>query len=182
MEELGCYYGFALYSRALPRTETTSELSFEGLRDRVIVFVDGVLAGTSYRADGAPSVALPAHRKGAKLQLLLENMGRISAHVGMETASKGILGGVRVDDKLLLGGWTSQCLPFGRQQIAAVPFAPDQGNTSRHAPPLFRGTLNVTGVPADTFIWMHQWGKGVVWINGFNLGRYWQVREATLSL
>ena len=27
--------------------------------------------------------------------------------------------------------------------------------------------------PADTFLALHGWTKGVAWINGFNLGRYW---------
>lgn len=27
--------------------------------------------------------------------------------------------------------------------------------------------------PADLFLDTSSWGKGVAWINGFNLGRYW---------
>ena len=29
--------------------------------------------------------------------------------------------------------------------------------------------------PGDTFLDVRQWGKGVVWINGHNLGRYWSI-------
>ena len=41
-------------------------------------------------------------------------------------------------------------------------------------PAFYRGnfTLNETG---DTFLDMRGWGKGYVWINGQNLGRFWRI-------
>jgi beta-galactosidase len=29
--------------------------------------------------------------------------------------------------------------------------------------------------PADGFVALPGWEKGIVWLNGFNLGRYWKV-------
>jgi beta-galactosidase len=39
-------------------------------------------------------------------------------------------------------------------------------------PAFFRGTFTVDS-PADTFLSLPGWTKGVAWVNGFNLGRYW---------
>ena len=36
------------------------------------------------------------------------------------------------------------------------------------------GEFNLTEV-ADTYFDMSNWGKGVVWVNGHNLGRYWSI-------
>ena len=38
----------------------------------------------------------------------------------------------------------------------------------------FRLTLNLDEV-ADTYIDVSHWTKGVVWVNGHNLGRYWYI-------
>ena len=43
------------------------------------------------------------------------------------------------------------------------------------APALYRTNLKISGQPADTFIQLNGWTKGNVFVNGFNLGRYWSV-------
>jgi len=42
-------------------------------------------------------------------------------------------------------------------------------------PSLYRGTFEVTEEPKDTFLHMKGWTKGVCFINGHNLGRYWKI-------
>ena len=42
-------------------------------------------------------------------------------------------------------------------------------------PRLYRGTFDIKGEPKDTFLHMKGWTKGVVFINGHNLGRYWEL-------
>ena len=49
-----------------------------------------------------------------------------------------------------------------------------QGQKKDKLPAFFRGYLEVDE-PADTFLSMEGWGKGVVLVNGFNLGRYWNI-------
>lgn len=41
-------------------------------------------------------------------------------------------------------------------------------------PFFYEGTLNVTQ-PSDTFMSFNGWNKGVAFVNGFNLGRFWPV-------
>ena len=42
-------------------------------------------------------------------------------------------------------------------------------------PSLYRGIIEITDKPKDTFMHMKSWTKGVVFINGHNLGRYWNI-------
>uniref|UniRef100_A0A669DFG5 Beta-galactosidase n=1 Tax=Oreochromis niloticus TaxID=8128 RepID=A0A669DFG5_ORENI len=42
-------------------------------------------------------------------------------------------------------------------------------------PGFFMGRLFAYGYPSDTFVKLPGWEKGVVFINGFNLGRYWSI-------
>ena len=42
-------------------------------------------------------------------------------------------------------------------------------------PSLYRGTFELMEEPKDTFLHMKGWTKGVCFINGHNLGRYWNI-------
>lgn len=50
-----------------------------------------------------------------------------------------------------------------------------KSSSPNNNPTFFKGEFNVEGTPQDTFLAMDGWTKGVAWINGFNLGRYWNV-------
>ena len=41
-------------------------------------------------------------------------------------------------------------------------------------PVLYGGSFTLDNV-GDTFLYMEKWGKGIVFVNGINLGRYWKV-------
>jgi beta-galactosidase len=171
-------YGFALYTTTVPAgiAAGSAALAFKQLKDRVQVIVDGAYVGSSYRVENSPPVTVNTH-SGSTLQLLLENMGRINYGHGMDQETKG-LGNVTLGGTTL-SGWSFQCLPFEPEQVAAAPFAAATGQTT--GPTLYRGTFTVD-TPADTFLLMDGWTKGVAWINGFALGRYWQTKGPQLTL
>jgi beta-galactosidase len=54
---------------------------------------------------------------------------------------------------------------------AAGPGA-DSGAVTLAGPTLARGEFELAA-PTDLFLDTSRWGKGVAWVNGFNLGRYW---------
>ncbi len=109
------------------------------------------------------------------LGLLVENMGRINFSREMVNERKGLYGPVKLGDKTL-SGWSQYSVPLddawlaSQKSISGDPAA--LGKTE--APVVYRGsfTLESTG---DTWLDMSKFGKGVVWVNGHNLGRYWQV-------
>ena len=41
--------------------------------------------------------------------------------------------------------------------------------------PVFCESVLKVDKPADTFLDMSDWGKGIVFVNGHNLGRYWNI-------
>ena len=81
---------------------------------------------------------------------------------------KGITEGVRLGNQFLFG-WTIYTLPL--KDISSLSY---DGQKEDKVPAFFRGYLDVDE-PADTFLSMEGWGKGIVFVNGFNLGRYWEV-------
>lgn len=167
-------YGFAVYTTTVAAGSNT--VTFSDLKDRVQVFVDGTYVGSSYRVDNSPGVNVTT-RQGSELQLLLENMGRINYGHGMDHETKG-LGNVSLGGNVL-DSWGFQCLPFEPNQVAAAPFKPGSGVSV--GPTLYRGTFAVD-TPSDTFVFLDGWTKGVVWVNGFALGRYWQSKGPQLTL
>jgi beta-galactosidase len=52
--------------------------------------------------------------------------------------------------------------------------APDSSIASTDSPMLYSGEFQVSQT-GGTYLDMRQWNFGVVWVNGHNLGRYWNV-------
>ena len=65
-------------------------------------------------------------------------------------------------------------LRYGDGWAANLPWAPTPaGGAPPMAPAFYKGVLTITGTPTDTYLHTCGWGRGHVWINGFELGRYW---------
>lgn len=70
-----------------------------------------------------------------------------------------------------LTGWEVFPLPMDDRFVATL-------KRGRHVPSRpgisFRASLHLRSV-GDTYVDVSRWAKGVVWINGHNLGRYWEI-------
>lgn len=60
------------------------------------------------------------------------------------------------------------------------------GRLLTEGPAVYSGTFAVaeserraTGLMPDTYLTVHGWGKGIVWVNGHNLGWYWPLVRTT---
>ena len=80
---------------------------------------------------------------------------------------KGITRGVRYHYQFLFD-WTIYTLPL--DNVEQLQF---KKNASQGDPRFYRGTFEVDEI-GDTFVELAGWKKGVVFVNGFNLGRYWE--------
>jgi len=166
MEALGQNDGFIVYETFISGPRGESELTIQDCHDRAIVFLDDQYMGVIERWDASKKVAFSVPAGGAKLRIILENMGRINYGPYMMDR-KGITEGVRHGYQFLFG-WTTYCLPLDNAEGIAY------GTESLSNEPTFhRAVLNIEGAPADTFLQMEDWKKGVVYVNGFNIGRYW---------
>jgi beta-galactosidase len=157
-------YGFILYRTQLSGP-CAGILRLRGLHDRALVFVDGVLIDTLDRETGNEYAALET-TGDAILEILVENMGRVNFGASL-LDRKGITGGVTVNDQYQFG-W--EVFPLPLNDLSGLKF-----DSARAAdfPAFMRATFNVDD-PADTFLALPGWTKGAVWLNGFNLGRYWE--------
>lgn len=164
MEEYGIGYGYIAYRTVLNRDYRDAKLSFESLGDRAQVLVNGKLQGIAYLNDSL-EVTVNA-KKGDVLTILVENMGR--ANFGPKMMRKKGLPG-----RVLLGGkihFSWDVYPLPMTDLSGLSFGGDEAE----APAFYEGTFTV-GEPADTFLRTDSFKKGFVVLNGFNLGRYWEV-------
>ncbi|ORT54470.1 beta-galactosidase family protein [Streptomyces sp. CB03238] len=168
-EELGVDRGLVRYRLRVPGPRQPYPLSVSGLRDRAVVYVDGVRAGVLEAEDAvlAEPVAGPA-----MVELWVESLGRVN--YGPRLAeSKGITGGVR-HERQYVHGVRARGLrvdAFTADGVGKVPFVPA---SLEGAPGLYRAVVEVAGA-GDAALELPGWTRGFVWVNGFCLGRYWGV-------
>jgi beta-galactosidase len=138
--------------------------------DYALVFLNGKFIDTVYRDGGNWTVDLPkTDVKDPVLEILVEGMGRINFAQFM-IDRKGITDRVTLNGMTLMN-WEVYSLPFDDQYVQQIK--PSAIDTSRRGT-FFKGSFNLQRV-ADTYIDLSQYKKGIVWINGHNLGRYWYI-------
>jgi beta-galactosidase len=161
-------YGFVLY-RTKQTGGASGTLSIKELRDYGIVFINGKKIGVLDRRLKQDSIAVDLPAGEVTIDILVENLGRINFGPNLLKNNKGITTSVSLNGKALKG-WDMYSLPF--QNIHAIKF--DKNNSSQDMPVVKKAYFTITET-ADTYLDMRNWGKGSVWINGHNLGRYWSI-------
>jgi len=167
MEDLDQAYGYILYRTKIaidsPKDAT---LHFDALHSYARVYLDGQLAGVVDRRLGQSELKLTA-KAGQQLDLLVENSGRINFTTNIRGERAGIAGDVKLNGALL---HDFEIVPLPLNQ------PPPEGYSSKGCvgPCFYRGEFTVTKV-GDTFLNTASLGKGVIWVNGHLLGRYWNV-------
>jgi beta-galactosidase len=170
-DSLGHYTGFTLYRTGIERSGDAI-LQVDEVRDRAQVFVDQQPVGVLARDHRDRAIALPEDARGV-LDLLVEDLGRVDygPRIG---ESKGLIGPATVNGEPITG-W--QVLPLNLEDLEPVAEAlrEAEGAPLIAGPAFARATFDApqgTEIP-DLFLDTLGWGKGVAWINGFPLGRYW---------
>ncbi|MGI6166308.1 MAG: beta-galactosidase [Limnochordia bacterium] len=165
MEEVGQNYGFILYRTHVTGPRPRMDVIVQELRDRAQVFLNGASVGTLERWNKEKKLSVAIPKEGARLDLLVENMGRVN-YGRYLLDRKGITEGVLLGYQFLFD-WTMFPLPL--DDLCRLSF--NQG-ICQGGPAFYRGHFSVDE-PKDTFLALDGWTKGVCFINGFNLGRYW---------
>lgn len=176
-EQLNQGDGYVLYSRHFNQP-IAGTLEIPGLRDYAVVYIDGEKVGVLNRNTKTYTMEIDIPFN-ATLQILVENMGRINYGSEIIHNNKGIISPVKIAEKEIKGGWDMYKLPMNEMpdlsKIAnAVDNKPSEAGKLKNCPVLYSGTFTLDKV-GDTFIDMENWEKGIIFINGINIGRYWQV-------
>ena len=168
-EAYGQDYGFIVYKTKLIGRKS-GRLTIMDLHDYATVFINGSYVGKLDRREGEKTIDIPASAaKDPVLEILVEGMGRINFAQTM-IDRKGITDRVTLEGMTLMN-WEVYNLPFDDRFIRELkdsPIDPARRGT------FFKGHFDLKEV-ADTFIDMTNYKKGVVWVNGHNLGRYWDI-------
>ncbi|KAA5835950.1 beta-galactosidase family protein [Saccharopolyspora hirsuta] len=166
MEALGQPHGLIHYRTRIQGPRETAGLKVRGLADRALVFADGALLGTLDRNEPQGSVEVPVPGESVQLDLLVDPGGRINFGHRLNDP-KGITDRVLHGGQALFG-WEIRPLPL--DDLSGLRFSPG----TAAGPAFHRAALRI-GEPADGFLALPGWTKGLVWLNGFLLGRYWSI-------
>ena len=167
-EYYGQDYGFILYRTKLIGHKK-GKLTITDLHDYATVFLNGQYLGKLDRREGEKTIDIPqSDVKDPVLEILVEGMGRINFAQYL-IDRKGITDRVTLNGMTLMN-WDVFNLPFDEKFIGNLK----PGSGTSKAGQFFRGTFSLDGT-ADTFIDLSAYTKGIVWVNGHNLGRYWNI-------
>ncbi|MCL1787362.1 MAG: beta-galactosidase [Defluviitaleaceae bacterium] len=176
-EELGQGYGYVLYRKEVTLPPLSREelekynyqmpLGITGLADRAVVFTNGKKVGVIYRNNPHEKLQLPLPASGDSftLDILVENMGRVNYGHGIQYPC-GISGVVTIGHYAVYD-WEMYSLPLEKLPTHSI-------TTTEESPAFYTGTFTADEA-CDTFLEFKNFRKGAAFINGFNLGRYWEV-------
>ncbi len=174
MESLGMRQGYLLYRTILRGPLGAETIRLRGLRDRAQVWVDGKYAGSVWRSGKSDMLEVEINNSGAVLDVLVENTGYVNYGPACGTERKGV-------EQILVNferqdNFTHFPLEMEDDILSKISW---QSGVSRNAndPVFAKGYFNVDEL-AETFI-KFPGQKGCIWINGFNIGKYWNIGPDT---
>ena len=167
MEAFGQNYG-AIYYKTTVAKVGEEKLYLRDVHDRAQIWINGEFQGTVYRNDENNFISVNFDRDENSLEVLVEAMGR--TNYGPYLADKkGITKGISVGGQFQFG-WDIVCMEL--DDISKAQLAPADRD-SYTEPTVLRGYIDIDA-PADTYFKCNNTlHKGIVWVNGFNIGRYW---------
>ena len=169
MEALGQSYGYTLYRTTL-KSAGAGELVLPKVRSYARIYLNWKLVGTVDRRNKQIPIKLQANAND-DLQILVEGTGRINFSTELRNERQGIDGPVTLGGRELTG-WTVWPLPM--DDLSKIKFTGMEPSKGSIGPAFYQGHFELQSV-GDTFLDTRGWGKGVVWINGHALGRFWNV-------
>ncbi len=165
MEKYGHGYGYIAYKTVLNRDYSDVRLSFETLGDRAQIYINDSLIDILYINDSLETRF--SAKSGDTLTVLCENMGRTNFGPKM-MRKKGIAGRCLIDDRIHFH-WDVYPLPM--DNLDRLVFDNRDFNEKSA---FYKGSFLIDECK-DTFLKLDNFTKGFVVINGFNLGRYWEI-------
>ena len=172
MEKYNQGRGCILYRTTIPAGPEAT-LKVGKANDFAWIFVNGKqveIMDTRYKRYSAK---IPARTAAAQLDILVEAMGRINFGPEMHNR-KGLHGPVEIiaGDKSVVspGAWQVYCLDLSDTMLAGLKWKAGRAD----GPAFWRGTFTIER-PGDTFLDVSSWGKGVLWVNGHCMGRFWNI-------
>lgn len=165
-------WGTILYRTTITGSSEKRKLTITDVHDWATVFINGKLIGKLDRRRGDKEIEIPAVPANSRLDILVEGMGRVNYGEAI-IDRKGITKKVVISDtnnETELKNWSVYNFPvnYNFQQ------KPKYTSKAVNGPAWYKATFNLTET-GYTYFNMSTWGKGMVWVNGHNLGRFWKI-------
>ena len=179
MEEYDQGFGSILYRTTLSKIDRSATLTVTEAHDYAQIFIDGKYIGKLDRRNGEKQLDIPACAEGAQLDILVEAMGRINFGRAIKDF-KGITEKVELKNggrTTELKGWKVYNLEDRYEEYKGLKFEPLKSvkdAQGQRVPGCYRATFHVEK-PGDTFLNFETWGKGLVYVNGYGIGRIWEI-------
>ena len=170
MELLGQGYGLVYYKAFIKGPKEKDELKLQ-VHDRAYVFINGKFEGIQYRNDKKNNISFSVPKEGLELGILVDNMGRTN-YGPFLADKKGLVGSVMLGQQHIYH-WKAYCLPLVTDSY--IPFAPAEKIKFGKRPLFLHGSFDIEGEPKDTFVLPDGFKKGIIWVNGKVLSRYWSI-------
>jgi beta-galactosidase len=172
MEFYGQSRGDILYRMTLP-AGPEGVLSTKEIHDFAWVFLEGKQVGIMDRRTKRFQVKLPARTTPSRLDILIEAVGRVN--FGREVFDrKGLHAPVQFNGSELKN-WEIYSFPLDEKELSSLKYvSANVGGPASKDPAFWRGNFDLAKT-GDTFLDVRTWGKGVLWINGHCLGRFWNI-------
>ncbi|MBY4985808.1 beta-galactosidase [Streptococcus suis] len=170
MESHGQSTGYIYYRTQLEKDKIDAErFRVVDARDRIQVYADGQLVTTQYQTEIGEDIDLHLENRQTEVSILVENMGRVNyGHkLTAPTQSKGIGRGAMADLHFI-GNWETYPLPL--DDVSYLDFTQEW---KEGQPAFYRYPFELDEL-ADTYLDMTGFGKGVVFVNNVNIGRFWE--------
>lgn len=177
MEYFDQGYGYIIYETSLFADQMGAVIRFPEIHDIAHIYLDGQYAKTLHRHSADKSLEVPEgdHR----MAVLVENLGRVNYGVNLKD-HKGLVGNIVLYDRLysvsnVLSGFQVYTLPL---EYLPTCFA---AAATENCPAFYKYALYAER-PQDTVMHLKGFTRGVAFINGFNLGRHWDIEHSDNKL
>jgi beta-galactosidase len=169
MERVGQNYGYILYRTTLEKEKRLETIRLWDTNDRAQIFMDNHHVVTLYDRELLEEVTVDVTvEENSRMDILVENMGRVNFGPKMEKQRKGIDGGVQINGHQ---HFMWEHYPLELDNIDRVDYTKGY---EEGLPAFYRFEFEAE-VSCDTYLDFTGWGKGCAFINGFNLGRFWKI-------
>lgn len=169
MEDVNQDFGYIHYETTI-NTPVKGTLVIKDVRDYAVILINGKQIGSLDRRHRQSKIEVDITKTPAKLEILVENVGRVNYGADLLNNLKGITEKVSINGTELQD-WKISPLPLYKAKVSNFKWDKEQRTNQ---PAFFKGTfrLKQTG---DCFVDMSGWGKGSVWVNGKSLGKFWNI-------
>ncbi len=165
--------GSILYKTKIPAGPSAT-FTVGAANDFAWIYLNGKEIGIMDRRKRNYSILIPARDKESTLEIFVHAMGRVN--FGKEVHDrKGLNEPIKLEENgknIELTHWQVYNLDYNDQWLASLKYK--ESKTPNTKPGIWKGKFALEEI-GDTYLNMSSWGKGVVWVNGHCIGRYWNI-------